>query len=273
MITKTALATFGIILCLGLFTPSFALPANPHFYVKGIADKDGPFAGQYVRILGNEHQGTILFTTTKGLGIIRLNLSDTVECYTFTSKICLTGVVTATKNIGRSDVGDVMRLSLDTQGKKQMVSFLDGTKVSSTFSINFDPKPKKDMPDMTSQRFVFYPEEKEQSTRYTKYADQKMSDVIAKARQFTETHPTFLYDGIPDSLNLNLVSVLETKTTPVYIVEASFDSRFSGYGDRTEQYVAQQITPHTMRVMISERGISSAIIDGVWDEVNQGWQK
>ena len=270
---KAAAATFGIILCIASFAPSFALPANPHFYVKGIAGEDGPFAGQYVRILGNEYQGTILFTSANGLGIVRLSLSDTVECYTFTSKICLTGVVTATKNIGRPDVGDVMRLSLDTQGKKQTVSSLDGTKVSSIFSISLDPKPKKNIPDMTGQRFVFYPEEKDHPTRYAKYADQKMSDMIANARQFTETHPTFLYDGIPESLNLNLVSVMETKTTPVYIVEANFDSRHSGYGDRTGEFVAQQITPHIMRIMISERGISSATIDGIWDEVNQDWQK
>lgn len=267
------MATFGIILCLASFAPSFALPANPHFYVKGIADEPGPFAGQYVRILGNEYQGTILFTTEKGLGIVRLSLSDTVECYTFTSRICLTGVVTATKNIGQLDVGDVMRLTVDPQGKKQTVSILDGTKVSSTVSISLDSKPKKNISDMTGQRFIFYPEEKDQPTRYAKYHDETMSDMLANARQFTETQPTFLYDGIPESLNLNLVSVLETKTTPVYIVEANFDSKYSGYGDRTGQFVAQQITPHTMRVMISERGISSAIIDGVWDEFNQSWQK
>ena len=272
MIRATS-ATFGIILCLASFAPAFAWPANSQFYVKGVADDNGPFAGQYVRILGDEHHGTILFTATRGLGIIRLDLSDTVECYTLTSKICMTGVVTETKNTGRVDVGDVIRLAIDPQGKKQTVSFLDGTHLSSTFSISLDSKPKRNIPDMTGQRFVFYPEEKDQPTRYTKYADQKMSDMIAKARQFVETQPTFLFDGMPETLNLNLVSVLETKTTPVYIVEASFDSRSSGYGDRTGHVVAQQITPHTMRVMVSERGISSATIDGIWDEVNQNWQK
>ena len=265
--------TFGIILCLASFVPSFAWPANTQFYVKGIADDNGPFAGQYMRILGNEHQGTILFTATRGLGIVRLSLSDTVECYTLATKICMTGVVTETKNTGRVDVGDVMRLAIDPQGKKQTVSFLDGTRLSSTFAISLDPKPKKDIPDMTGQRFVFYPEEKDQPIRYAKYADQKMSDMISTVRQFTETNPTFLYDGIPESLSLNLVSVMETKTTPVYIVEANFDSRYSGYGDRTGQTIAQQITPHIMRVMTSDRGISSAIIDGIWDEFNQSWQK
>jgi len=267
------MATFGIILCLASFAPSFALPANSHFYVKGIAGEDGPFAGQYVRILGNEHQGTILFTTANGLGIVRLNLSDAVACYNLRSEVCLTGVVTATKNIGRPDVGDVMRLAIGPQGEKQTVSFLDGTKVSSTFSISLDSKPKKDISDMTGQRSVFYPEKKDQSTQYTKYHDENISDMIANVRQFTEVHPTFLYDGMPESLNLNLVSILETKTTPVYIVEANFDSRFSGYGDRAGQSVAQQITPHTMRVMISELGIGSATIDGLWDELNQNWQK
>ncbi|MEX1995806.1 MAG: hypothetical protein WD884_00305, partial [Nitrosopumilaceae archaeon] len=111
--------------------------------------------------------------------------------------------------------------------------------------ISLDPKPKKNIPDMTGQRFVFYPEEKDQPTRYAKYHDETMSDMITKARQFTETQPTFLFDGVPETLNLNLVSILETKTTPVYIVEASFDSRFSGFGDRSGQVVAQQITSHT----------------------------
>jgi hypothetical protein len=115
-------------------------------------------------------------------------------------------------------------------------------------------------------------EENGQSSLVKSEEDNKMSEAIASARQFTVTNPTYVFDGIPASLDLKLVSII-TGEMPVYVVEADFDSTHVGYGDRTGQTVVKRTTPHNMVVMVSDLGVGSAIIDGVWDEFNQDWQK
>jgi len=59
----------------------------------------------------------------------------------------------------------------------------------------------------------------------------------------------------------------------VYVVQVSFDSGHPGYGNRTGQVLKNVITHHDMKVMVSDYGVGSAIIDGIWDEFNQKWQK
>jgi hypothetical protein len=250
---------------------SFALPANSHFYVKGIAEEYGPFSGSYIRILANGHDGTII-VTSNGLGVIRLELSDPVPCYDVREKVCLTGLVVQTRKIGYPDVGDLVRLSVDPDGKKQTISVLKDDGVGSTQNVNFDSKSAVINQVFTAQRFFSLPEEKGQSILVNTHEDNKMADAIAKAREFTVTHPTFDFDGAPESLELNLVSMI-TGEIPVYLVQANFDSTHVGYGDRTGQGVVERTTSHTMIVMVSDLGVGSAIMDGVWDEFNQDWQK
>lgn len=272
MIIRSSMIIFGTMLVLATFVPhSFAVPANSHFYVKGMAEEYGPFSGSYIRILAHGHDGTII-VTSDGLGIIRLDLSDPVACYDVREKICLTGLVVQTRQIGYPDVGDLVRLSVDPDGKKQTISVLKGEGVGSTQYVSFGSKSAETKQVITTQRFLSLPEEKGQSILVNSHEDSKMSDAIAKARQFTVTHPTFVFDGAPESLELNLVSII-TGEMPVYLVQANFDSSHVGYGDRTDQGVVERTTPHTMIVMVSDLGVGSAIIDGVWDEFNQNWQK
>lgn len=271
MIVRSSVIIFATILVLVTFVPhSFALPSDSHFYVKGMAEEYGPFSGSYMRILAHGHDGTVI-VTSDSLGIIRLVLSDPVPCYDVREKVCLTGLVVQTRQIGYPDVGDLVRLSVDPDGKKQTISFLKGEGVGSTQYVSFGYKSEVNQV-ITTQRFLSLPEEKGQSILVNSHEDSKMSDAIAKARQFTVTHPTFVFDGAAESLELNLVSII-TGEMPVYLVQANFDSAHVGYGDRTGQGVVERTTPHTMIVMVSDLGVGSAIMDGVWDEFNQGWQK
>ena len=80
--------------------------------------------------------------------------------------------------------------------------------------------------------------------------------------------PTFAYDGMPDSVII--LDVVAMESFPVqYVVTIAFDCSHAGYGDRTGQILAQVITSHEIRVQIVEGWVVSAVIDGMWDELNQ----
>ncbi len=272
MRSRSAMIIFGTMLILATFVPhSFAQSTNSHFYVKGIAQDFGPYSGSYIRILGHGHSGTII-VTSDNLGIIRLSLSDSVACFDVTEKVCVTGIVVQTRHVGYPNVGDMVRISVDPDGKNHTISFVKDGVVSSVQKIGADFKASQIKQVNSTQRFLSMPEEKNSTTLVERYGDTQMQDALAKAREFTITHPTFLFDGVPDSLKLNLASIINGEN-PVYQVQVSFDSTHTGYGDRTGQGVVEKTTSHTMIVMVSEFGIGSAIIDGVWDEFNQSWQK
>jgi len=85
------------------------------------------------------------------------------------------------------------------------------------------------------------------------------------AKEFVRLETTFRFDGIPDTLKA-------TSTTSVangwkYTVE--FDSRHAGYGNRSGQILAQVITHHTAEITVEAGRVTSAIMDGVWDMINQ----
>jgi hypothetical protein len=269
VIPKELQFTFAIaVLCLSTFVPhSFAQPDN-RFYVKGIAD-DGPFAGQYVRILGDEKQATIIRAAPQGMAIIRVDLYVSALCYDIVPTTCFNGVVTSTKNTDSPDIGDIIRLNIDTSGKNQVISFLTGIRAGSVVSIK---DTKDDESGANIQKSVFIPEKRDMVTLANFYEDDEMTQAIQKARQFTISHPTFAFDGIRESLDINLVSIIQTKV-PVYIVQVIFDSDHPGYGKRTGQVLSEVPTHHAMIVMVSGNEIGSAIVDGIWDEFNQNWQK
>jgi hypothetical protein len=54
-----------------------------------------------------------------------------------------------------------------------------------------------------------------------------------------------------------------------WVFTFSFNSAHSGYGDRSGQILAQAITPHETVVMVEFGKVTSAIMDGVWDMINQ----
>lgn len=88
------------------------------------------------------------------------------------------------------------------------------------------------------------------------------------AKEFIIQAPTFKFDGIIDTLKVQDIKILES--FPVqYIITITFDSAHAGYGDRSDQFVATVITPHTAEVTIVNYNIVSATLDEKWDEQNQ----
>ncbi len=92
--------------------------------------------------------------------------------------------------------------------------------------------------------------------------------VLDIAQEFIKSSPTFLFDGIPDTLSLELVAIRESFPEQ-YVIEGDFDSLHGGYGDRTDVMVIQVITPHKISLVVISEQVTSAIMDEKWDELNQ----
>lgn len=97
-------------------------------------------------------------------------------------------------------------------------------------------------------------------------SDEEAAVLIAK--HFIMNAPTYTYDGIDGTLLLNQTIILESWPAQ-YMVVLSFESRQAGYGNRTGQMLNQVITIHIATVKVVDGEVVHAIIDGVWDELEQ----
>lgn len=87
------------------------------------------------------------------------------------------------------------------------------------------------------------------------------------AEEFLMSSPTFVFDGIEDTLRLTDTLTARCPYCWAFIFE--FDSRQAGYGDRTGQLLAQVITPHRAVIGVEQAKITSALMDEKWDMLNQ----
>ncbi|MBA7712975.1 hypothetical protein ES703_121969 [subsurface metagenome] len=79
--------------------------------------------------------------------------------------------------------------------------------------------------------------------------------------------PTFKFDGIEDSVRLVATNTLRGPNSWEFIYE--FECLHAGYGNRSGQYVAEVITPHTARIIVVRGEVTSAIMDEKWDMMKQ----
>lgn len=86
------------------------------------------------------------------------------------------------------------------------------------------------------------------------------------ATNIVKNEATYKFDGIPETFKLN-----ETKTPDKYHWEFYFEyqSRNSGYGDRTNVIVNPVITNHIAVISMEKGTITSAILDNTWDMKTQ----
>jgi len=91
--------------------------------------------------------------------------------------------------------------------------------------------------------------------------------IIGITKQFIITGPTFSYDGIPGSLEIRITS--SDSSDSKFILEGKFKTLHSGYGNRANLDLSEDITNHIIQVSIVDEKIISAIIDDQWDELNQ----
>ncbi len=91
--------------------------------------------------------------------------------------------------------------------------------------------------------------------------------IIDLTRQFVMTSPTFSYDGISDSLKIEIVS--SDNSDSKFLLEGKFKTLHTGYGNRENLDLPKDITLHTIMVSVVDEKIISAVIDNQWDELNQ----
>jgi hypothetical protein len=91
--------------------------------------------------------------------------------------------------------------------------------------------------------------------------------IIDIAKQFVITSPTFSYDGIPDSLEVKITSADSSNTK--FLLEGKFKTLHTGYGNRENSDLPEDITLHTIVVSVVDENIIFAVIDNRWDELNQ----
>ena len=86
------------------------------------------------------------------------------------------------------------------------------------------------------------------------------------SEEWVKNAPTYKYDGS----GLTLVNSVVMESFPQqYSMTYSFISGHAGYGNRSGQVTAEVMTDHTVNIKMFQGLVTSAIIDGVWDEMNQ----
>src|SRR5574338_156017 len=97
--------------------------------------------------------------------------------------------------------------------------------------------------------------------------EQAKNDALGVAQRYIVTSPTFAFDGLHNTLDVEDISIMESDPMQ-YKIRIAFDSTSSGFGDRTGQMLAQVMTHHKTDIIVSEGNVISAVTDGAWDEIN-----
>jgi hypothetical protein len=93
--------------------------------------------------------------------------------------------------------------------------------------------------------------------------NEESSENIALA--FVLNSPTYRFDGT--GIKLINTKVLDCRNCWEFTYE--FKTTHSGYGDRSGQSLDSILEGHKMVVAVSNREISSAVIDDYWDDIRQ----
>jgi hypothetical protein len=92
-------------------------------------------------------------------------------------------------------------------------------------------------------------------------------DARDDALDFIENAPTFSYDGVKKSLIVIDSESAECKGC--FVVTVQFTCRNAGYGNRSSFFLIHRPTDHVAVIHLQEGEITRAIIDNLWDELNQ----
>lgn len=110
--------------------------------------------------------------------------------------------------------------------------------------------------------FLEAPEPKQiEETEDIVYTFEKSKEIVQD--WIVNNSPTYKFDGDNLQFESSKTIIEDTK----YIFTFSFDSAMAGYGDRSDQMLAQVITYHTMEVIVDKGEVISAITDDVYDEI------
>lgn len=91
---------------------------------------------------------------------------------------------------------------------------------------------------------------------------------LQAAIYFLKHSPTYTFDGIETTITVTDTLIMESYPIQ-YVFIITFDSTHAGYGDRTDQMLAQVITTHQAGIKVVNGEVTAATLDDVWDMINQ----
>ncbi|MBN2251705.1 MAG: hypothetical protein JW724_06500 [Candidatus Altiarchaeota archaeon] len=96
-----------------------------------------------------------------------------------------------------------------------------------------------------------------------KYITEEESKKIADG--YVKNAPTYNFDGFDPAY----VETTTLRCPFCWQFTYEFTSRHAGYGDRTDQVLAEVLTDHRITVTVIKGTVTGAIIDDKWDELEQ----
>jgi hypothetical protein len=246
------LAVFGIVFLItssvfASVTPAFASQNTLVIYTKGTFDESTPFAGLPIKTLINKDTATAEITIDDVTGPLD---TETVQRIEKTIKKAKFFDIKTENYPPISGSADYFTYSLEiSQGMFQKTITWTDTSENIPVKLN-------SIRDLILEIYAAFD-----------YQQAPEPTVTVIARDFVINSPTFVFDGMPDTLTIGEVTVLESFPEQ-YMISAQFDSAHGGFGNREGQALTQAITPHIMELIISEGVVISAITDGIWDELN-----
>jgi hypothetical protein len=107
-------------------------------------------------------------------------------------------------------------------------------------------------------------EKLQETVASTKTLDE--SQIKALAEAWIRGAQTYTYDGS----GLQFVNYVQQESFPVrHVLTYTFTSGHAGYGNRSGLVTAQVMTEHTIKIVIIDGRVDSAITDEKWDEMGQ----
>jgi hypothetical protein len=107
-------------------------------------------------------------------------------------------------------------------------------------------------------------EKLQETVEFTRTLDE--SQIKELAASWIREAPTYKYDGS----GLGFVNYAQQESNPVrHVLTYTFTSSHAGYGDRSGKVTAQVITEHSIKIVVVDGNVESAVIDGKWDEIGQ----
>lgn len=86
---------------------------------------------------------------------------------------------------------------------------------------------------------------------------------VSLAEQFIRNTPTYTFDGIDGSIKK--IKVEPVDNGKFWNLSYIFQSKHPGYGDRSNQVLAEQVTEHSVKISIQGCTVVSAICDKSYD--------
>ena len=107
-------------------------------------------------------------------------------------------------------------------------------------------------------------EKLQETVEFTRTLDESQIKEIAAS--WIREAPTYKYDGS----GLAFVNYVQQESNPVrHVLTYRFTSSHAGYGDRSGKVTAQLITEHSIKIVVVDGNVESAVIDEKWDEIGQ----